>query len=94
MTDDDEMRRRRAIYRANHRGTKEMDVLLGRYTEARIASFAGDELGLYERLLALPDPSLQAWILDPALMGGNEFRDLVMELRRFHGLGLEAADKG
>ena len=94
MTDDDEVRQRRAIYRANHRGTKEMDVLLGRYTQARIGALKGEDLGRFERLLALPDPSLQAWIFDPALMGESEFCDLVMELRRFHGLGLEATDKG
>ena len=34
MPDDLEMRRRRAAYRASHRGTKEMDIILGRYAEA------------------------------------------------------------
>ena len=29
MPDDLEMRRRRAAYRASHRGTKEMDIILG-----------------------------------------------------------------
>ena len=31
MTDDLETRRRRLSYRAHRRGTKEMDVLVGRY---------------------------------------------------------------
>ena len=34
MTDDVASRRRRAVFRAGHRGTKEMDWLLGRFAEA------------------------------------------------------------
>ena len=34
MTDDVERRRRRAVYRACHRGTKEMDWILGRFRAA------------------------------------------------------------
>ena len=41
MTDDIEIRRRRAAYRACHRGTKEMDVVLGRFAQARLAAMAG-----------------------------------------------------
>ena len=36
MTDDAETRRRRAAYRACHRGTKEMDWILGRFAEAAL----------------------------------------------------------
>ena len=36
MTDDIEIRRRRAAYRACHRGTKEMDLILGRFAVARL----------------------------------------------------------
>ncbi len=53
------MRRRRALYRAQHRGTKEMDHLLGRFAEARLAEMDDAALGLFETLLALPDPDLQ-----------------------------------
>ena len=94
MTDDSGVRQRRASYRANHRGTKEMDVLLGRYTQARIAEMQGTELALFERFLALPDPTLQAWIFDPGAMGESEFGDLILQLRRFHGLEDGAARKG
>jgi antitoxin CptB len=86
MTDDAGARQRRAQYRAKHRGTKEMDVLLGRYAEARTSAFNGDDLARFERLLALPDPELQSWIFDPRLMGESEFRNLVIDIRNFHGL--------
>ncbi len=31
-----EIRRKRALYRANHRGTKELDLILGRYASERL----------------------------------------------------------
>ena len=86
MLDDLEFRHRRAIYRANHRGTKEMDVLLGRYTVAHIAGMQGGELDRFERFLVLPDPMLQTWIFNPGTMEPSEFQPNVEALRRFHGL--------
>ncbi|TMJ66522.1 MAG: succinate dehydrogenase assembly factor 2, partial [Alphaproteobacteria bacterium] len=45
MTDDVERRRRRAVYRACHRGTKEMDWILGRFAQAALADMPSDGLG-------------------------------------------------
>lgn len=86
MTDDLETRRRRALYRAQHRGTKEMDHLLGRYAEARLPAMSDSELDAFERLIVLPDPDLNGWIFAPATMGGSEFVALIGAIRRFHGL--------
>jgi antitoxin CptB len=86
MADDLDTRRRRALYRAAHRGTKEMDWLLGRYAEALVPAMSEADLTRFERFLALPDPELQAWILDPGTIAGLEFSELVTALRRFHDL--------
>lgn len=86
---DLETRRRRAAYRATHRGTKEMDWLLGRYGEANLAGMGEPELTTFERLLTLPDPDLQSWILSGEVGTENELSDLVASIRAFHGL-----DKG
>ncbi len=61
MTDDLEICRRRAAYRASHRGTKEMDFILGRYAEAHLAGMSPDEMGDFERFLTIPDPVLTDW---------------------------------
>ena len=86
MTDDVETRRRRAVYRACHRGTKEMDWILGRFAQAVLPAMPVDRLGLFERMLGLPDPDLQDMILHPELMQAGEFADLVAAARAFHGL--------
>jgi len=84
--EDIELRRRRAAYRASHRGTKEMDWILGRFAQAALEGMPVDSLVLFERLLALPDPDLQDMILHPELMPAGEFAELVASVRAFHGL--------
>lgn len=83
-------RRRRAAYRASHRGTKEMDWLLGRFADARLADMPEDELERLERLLALPDPDLQSWIMTGRDKAENDLSALVCAIRAFHGLADDA----
>jgi antitoxin CptB len=87
MADDIDSRRRRAAYRATHRGTKEMDWVLGRYAEAELAAMPADALALFERLLALPDPDLCDMLLPPHTPAPAEFAELIGAVRAFHGLG-------
>jgi antitoxin CptB len=57
-----EIRRKRALYRASHRGTKELDLILGRYAIAHVPGMDEARLSEFERLLALPDPDIDHWI--------------------------------
>jgi antitoxin CptB len=84
MAGDLDMRRRRAQFRASHRGTKEMDWLLGRFAEARLALMGETELAEFERLLALPDPDVEAWIMNGELSPEGDHARLLKELRAFH----------
>lgn len=96
MSEDLEIRRRRALYRAAHRGTKEMDLLMGRFAEARVRGMDEAALSQFERLLGLADPDIQAWVLtsrgqDTGAANGRtppaaEFAELINSLRSFHGL--------
>ncbi len=87
MTADLDTRRRRAAYRATHRGTKELDWLVGRYAEAHLANMDNATLSRFEQLLVLPEPQLQAWLLAPAdaPAQGGDLADLVADIRQFHG---------
>ena len=53
-------RRKRLLFRCWHRGTKEMDLILGRFADAEIANLSDDELSTLERLIEVPDPDLYA----------------------------------
>ena len=94
MQDDLETRRRRAAYRAAHRGTKEMDIVLGRYAEARLAFMSPTELAVFERFLALPDPLLNQWFTQGLVADAGEFAGLIDGLRAHHGLSQLAAGEG
>ena len=85
MTPDD-TRRRRALYRAQHRGTKEMDFLLGRYAEGRLAGMEAADLTTFEELLALPDPQLQSWLMMVQSYEGSALADLLRDIQAFHGI--------
>jgi len=94
MQDDLQIRRRRAIYRASHRGTKEMDVILGRYAEAHVADMPEAELEVFERFLALPDPMLTTWFAQGTVSEeGAEFAPLLEGLRDHFGLLPAAGDE-
>ena len=86
MTDDVESRRRRAVFRACHRGTKEMDWLVGRFAESRVAGMPTETLTEFERLLQMPDPELHDMILYPEIAPAGDFAALIAQLRIFHGL--------
>ena len=53
-------RRKRLLFRCWHRGTREMDLILGRFADAEIATLSDSELTTLEHLIELPDPDLYA----------------------------------
>jgi len=53
-------RRKRLLFRCWHRGTREMDLILGRFADAEIASLSDGEVTTFERLIEVPDPDLYA----------------------------------
>jgi antitoxin CptB len=87
MSSDLEVRRRRAAWRASHRGTKEMDWLLGRFATARLEAMDDAALAEFEALLGAPDPELQRWIMDASSVPDDRHAALIRELRAFYKLG-------
>lgn len=85
-TGDLDLRRKRASYRAAHRGTKEMDWLLGRYATATLEQMDASQLAAFEDLLDAPDPELQVWIMDTATVPDDRYAALIRELRTFYEL--------
>lgn len=55
--------RKKLIFRSGHRGTKEMDMLMGSFAEKYVPDFTEEELQIYENLLQENDPNLYNWII-------------------------------
>ena len=83
------MRLRRLRYRAWHRGTKEMDLMLGPYADARLAGMAVAELDRFEQLLEEADTDLLKWLMGqepiPADADGTLLADLLAFRMASHG---------
>ena len=59
-----ETRRRRLLFRAWHRGIKELDLIMGNFVEARIDSFSEDDCAWFESLFEEQDHEILAWVTD------------------------------
>ena len=57
------IKRKRLLFRSAHRGTKEMDILLGGFYEANMLHFSEDQLNEFEGLLEIPDDDLYGWAM-------------------------------
>ena len=55
-------RKKKILFRAWHRGMREMDLLFGQFADANIADLSEDQLDTFETLLDLPDRDVLAWL--------------------------------
>ena len=88
MTVPLEIRRKRALYRSHHRGTKELDRLLGTFASHHVPDMPEGELAAFERLLEAPDPALLDCLMhgaDPSWASEHGETRLLERLRAFHG---------
>jgi len=76
-------RRRRLLYRAWHRGTREMDLIMGRFADAMIGTLTDAELDAFERLSDEPEPDVYAWVTDERPVPPEHDNALFAKLRSF-----------
>ena len=78
-------RRRRLLFRAWHRGMREVDLITGRFADAHIESLSDAEVGEFERLMDVPEPDLLNWVMGAAETPAAYDTALFRRLREFHG---------
>ena len=61
MMTNKEILKKQIIYRSMHRGTKEMDLLLGNFVKKNIDEFDVSELRDLDKLLFIEDELLYKW---------------------------------
>lgn len=81
---DLEPRRKRLLFQCWHRGTREMDLLLGRFADATIGDWTEVELEEMEALLTVPDPELYRWVTEQVAAPDNYRSGILDRVIAFH----------
>lgn len=79
-----DQRRRRLLFRAWHRGIREMDLVMGRFADVHITGFSDAELDAFEQLLEIPDQQAFAWITGAEDVPADFDTPMFRRLRDFH----------
>ncbi len=76
-------REKRLRFRCWHRGTKELDLLLGNFADRHLADLSPEQLDRLETLLDLPEPVLYNWITGQEPPTAAYDHDVMALLRNF-----------
>ncbi|MBC8037880.1 MAG: succinate dehydrogenase assembly factor 2 [Rhizobiales bacterium] len=79
-SENSDTRRKRLLWRASHRGIKEMDLLLGGFAKARIAAMGEVDLAQLEAIIELPDQELLSWATKVSPVPVEHASALLMEI--------------
>ena len=77
-------RRKRVLFRSWRRGTREMDLLLGRFADAHLPEMSDADLTIYEHLIDAPDRDLYAWISGKIETPSNYDTPIFQQIRAFN----------
>lgn len=83
-TADLDPRQKRILFRAWHRGTREMDLLMGRYVESVIDRLSDDEIENLETLIEADDRDLFAWLVEGVPVPPEHDTPLFAAMKAFH----------
>lgn len=76
-----DVRRRKLLFRAWHRGMREMDLILGQYADRHIVDFTDAQLDGFEQIIEVLDRDLFKWVTGespiPEPFDTPLFRDIV-----------------
>jgi len=78
-----EYRRKKLKFRAWHRGTKEMDLILGRYADEHLAQMSSLEMDMFSDLLMQADDELYTWVSGAKPVPEQFDNDIMKTLKSF-----------
>ncbi|HEU0117824.1 MAG TPA: succinate dehydrogenase assembly factor 2 [Alphaproteobacteria bacterium] len=87
----EDKRRERLRFRSWHRGTREMDLLLGSFADAHLHAFTDAQLETYEALLEQSDPDIYNWMTGREPVPADVKSDVTDKLCAHRFAGKEAS---
>ena len=85
MTSSIKIRRKRLLFRSWHRGTRESDLILGRFADSHLAGFDVAQLDRYEALLDCADADIFEWVSGRIIPPPEHHHDVTRLLVSFSG---------
>ena len=77
-------RRRRLLFRSWHRGTREADLIMGRFADVHIGTLGDAELEEFEHLLEALETDLLAWLTGLIVVPAEHDTAMFRWVRDFH----------
>ena len=75
--------RRRLLWRATHRGIKEMDLIVGGYAKAHLAMMDAHTLAAFADILEIPDQLLLSWVTNQEAVPENQKSKMLDDVLAF-----------
>lgn len=88
MTTD--KRRDRLRFRSWHRGTREIDLILGSFADLHLHAFSEAQINAYEALLQENDPDIYDWIIGLQPLPSAHDNDVMQLLQKHRVTDLKA----
>ena len=79
--EDLDLLRKRLLYQSQHRGTREMDFILGGFAQKHLDSMNYKDLKKFEALLAFPDQEIYGWVFKKTPVSTHTFRGLMIRIQ-------------
>lgn len=77
-------RQKKLLFRAWHRGTREMDLMFGRFAQISIPGFDELHLDLFEELMDESDPDVFDWITGKTPLPILPIRPMLEQMMHFY----------
>lgn len=79
-----EVKRKKLVFRASHRGIKEMDYILGQFVKQMIDKFTEAELKELQYLMAFEDRDLLSWFMGEVPLPKQADIPMFYNILKFH----------
>jgi antitoxin CptB len=73
-------KRKQLLWRAKHRGIKEMDIIVGGFAEAQLPHMNSYEINMLELILEIPDQDLLSWLTAQVPVPADQDSPLLQQL--------------
>ncbi len=78
-----DVRRRRLLFRATHRGTAENDLMIGGFVRAHVTGLTDADLDALELVMAMPDTDLADWLTGRMPIPAEKDTTMLRRMREF-----------